>query len=161
MAFSSEEFKQLCSRWTTGVTIVTARSGDKIHGMTVSAFTEVSLEPPLVLVCAEKSSNTLPLIEEGGVFAVNVLALGQEALSQRFASKLDEWARFDGLEWDTAATGAPVLHDTAGAFDCRVVAAHDAGDHVVVVGRVEWLRVDMAREPLVHQARRYGVFRGG
>jgi flavin reductase (DIM6/NTAB) family NADH-FMN oxidoreductase RutF len=158
---SVEAFKKLCGRWTTGVTIVTARRGDTVHGMTVSAFTEVSLDPPLVLVCADKRSNTLPLIAQGGNFAVNVLARGQEALSNRFASKQDEWRRFEGLVWETAASGAPILAGTVGAFDCRVVAAHDAGDHVIYVGRVEWLRVDESRDPLLYQAGRYGGFAAG
>ena len=161
MAVSADAFKKLCGRWTTGVTIVTARDGEKVHGMTVSAFTEVSLDPPLVLVCADKRSNTLPLIAAGGNFAVNVLARGQEALSDRFASKQDEWRRFEGLAWETAASGAPILAGTVGAFDCRVVAAHDAGDHVIYLGRVEWLRVDESRDPLLYQSGRYGGFTAG
>lgn len=158
MTISTDAFKQLCGRWTTGVTIVTARNGDTIHGMTVSAFTEVSLDPPLVLVCADKGSNTHPVIEGGGVFAVNVLASGQEALSNKFGSKKQEWERFDGLDLDAGATGAPILQGTVGAFDCRVVAAHDAGDHVLYVGQVEWLRVDESAEPLLYQSGSYGTF---
>jgi flavin reductase (DIM6/NTAB) family NADH-FMN oxidoreductase RutF len=155
---SADEFKKLCGRWTTGVTILTACAGEKVHGMTVSAFTEVSLEPPLVLACADKGSNTHPLIEEGGVFAVNVLARDQQALSNKFASKKDEWRRFEGLEWSTGQTGAPILAGTVGAFDCRVVAAHDAGDHVIYVGEVVWLRVDESSEPLLYQIGAYGRF---
>jgi flavin reductase (DIM6/NTAB) family NADH-FMN oxidoreductase RutF len=158
VAFSSEEFRALCGRWTTGVTIVTAYHGESVHGMTVSAFTEVSLEPPLVLVCADRASNTHRMIEQGNAFAVNVLARGQEGLSNKFASKKDEWTRFDGLEVDLGSTGAPILRGTVGAFDCRVVAAHDAGDHVIYVGRVEWLHLDPDIEPLLHQSSRYGVF---
>ena len=138
---------------------MTARDGDRVHGMTVSAFTEVSLEPPLVLFCADRETNTRPFIEQSGAFAVNVLARGQEALSNKFASKKQEWERFEGLEFDTGATGAPILRDTVGAFDCRVEAAHDAGDHVLYVGRVEWLRVDDARDPLLYQSGAYGGFR--
>jgi flavin reductase (DIM6/NTAB) family NADH-FMN oxidoreductase RutF len=137
MSAASEDFKQALAAWATGVTIVTARAGERIHGMTVSAFTEVSLDPPLVLVCADKSSNTHELIAEGGVFAVNVLARDQEALSNRFASKKDEHRRFEGLETDTAITGAPILRGTVAALDCRVVAAHDSGDHIIYVGSVE------------------------
>ena len=157
---STDTFKQLCARWTTGVTIVTARDGERVHGMTVSAFTEVSLEPPLVLFCADRATNTRPFIESSGAFAVNVLARGQEALSNKFASKKQEWERFDGLEFDAGATGAPILRDTVGAFDCRVEATHEAGDHVLYVGRVEWLRVDENREPLLYQSGGYGGFRG-
>ena len=158
MGVTSEDFKRALGRWATGVTIVTARDGDQIHGMTVSAFTEVSLVPPLVLVCCDRTSNTHVVMADGGVFAVNVLARDQEALSNRFASKKDESRRFEGLETETGATGAPILKGTVGAFDCRVEAAHDAGDHVLYVGRVEWLRVDPAAEPLLYQSGSYGGF---
>ena len=155
---ASEDLKQLLGLWTTGVTIVTTRAGDQIHGMTVSAFTEVSLEPPLVLVCADKGSNTHPVIAAGKVFAVNILGSDQSALSNKFASKKDEWRRFDGLAWETEVTGAPILPDTVAALDCRVIAAHEAGDHVIYVGEVEALRVDAAREPLLYQSGSYGRF---
>ncbi|MEE2679580.1 MAG: flavin reductase family protein [Myxococcota bacterium] len=159
MSVSHEDFKALSRLWTTGVTIVTARDGDTVHGMTVSAFSEVSLDPPLILVCTDKSSHTHQVIEKGGVFAVNVLARGQESLSNRFASKQDEWTRFDGLDIDALETGAPVLRGAVGAYDCRVAAAHEAGDHVIYVGRVAGIHVDAAAEPLLYQSGRYGVFR--
>ena len=154
-----DEFRKLLGRWTTGVTIVTTCAGEKIHGMTVSAFTEVSLSPPLVLVCADKGSHTHPVIEAGRVFAVNVLAAGQEELSDRFASKRDEWRRFEGLDWETAESGAPVLPGCVATFDCRVVAAHDTGDHVVYVGEVLWVDTDPEREPLLYASGSYGRFR--
>jgi len=152
---TSEAFKQALGRWATGVTIVTARDGDQVHGMTVSAFTEVSLDPPLVLVCADKSANTLPLIEAGGVFAVNVLARDQDALSNKFASKQDEWRRFEGLDTDEGETGAPLLRGAVSNLDCRVVAKHDHGDHIVVVGEVVEVR-SFDREPLLYFGGRYG-----
>jgi len=155
MSVASEDFKRALSAWATGVTIVTSRSGDRIHGMTVSAFNEVSLDPPLVLVCADKSSNTHALIAESGVFAVNVLSRDQEALSNRFASKKDEDRRFEGLETDTAATGAPLLRGTVAAIDCRVVAAHDSGDHVIYVGSVEAV-FSTDRAPLLYCRGAYG-----
>lgn len=160
VTISSEEFKRALGRWATGVTIVTGRSGDRVHGMTVSAFTEVSLDPPLVLVCADLSSNTLPIIEEGGVFAVNVLARDQEALSNRFASKKDEWKRFDGLECDAGPTGAPLLRDAVANLDCRVVASHRHGDHVIFVGEVHEVRTS-ERPPLLHWNGGYGDFGRG
>ena len=155
MSVTADAYKQALSRWTTGVTIVTARAGERVHGMTVSAFNEVSLDPPLVLVCADKSSNTHPVIEEGGCFAVNILAVGQEELSSRFASKRDEWRRFEGLDWQTASTGAPILPDSVVGLDCRVVAAHDAGDHVIYVGDVAEARVHGGEPLLYHE----GVYR--
>ena len=155
MGVSAEQFKQALGRWATGVTIVTARSGERVHGMTVSAFSEVSLDPPLVLVCADKGSNTWPLIREGGVFAVNILARDQEDLSNRFASKRDEWRRFEGLECDTGITGAPLLRDVVANLDCRLVAAPEHGDHHVCIGEVVEIRTS-DRQPLLYCAGRYG-----
>lgn len=149
MGISADEFRTALRRWASGVTIVTARVGDRIHGMTVSAFSAVSLDPALVLVCGDKAANTTPLIAEGGVFAANVLAASQAALSNKFASKKDEWRRFDGLEWGTLATGAPILPGVLAALDCRLVATHDAGDHLIFVGSVEAI-VASEQPPLVY-----------
>lgn len=137
MKVDGEAFRAALRRWVSGVTIVTARHRDSVHGMTVSAFSSVSLDPPLVLVCADKASNTLAVIDAGGVFAVNLLAADQQELSDRFASKEDEERRFEGLSCTQAATGAPILPGVLAALDCRVSAAHEAGDHVIYVGRVE------------------------
>jgi flavin reductase (DIM6/NTAB) family NADH-FMN oxidoreductase RutF len=128
--------KNVYARWATGVTIVTARAGDRIHGMTVSAFTEVSLEPPLVLVCIDRTSNTQPVIAEGGVFAVNILARDQEALAKRFACNDAEDRRFLDLPCETGATGAPLLSGSIANLDCRLETAHEAGDHIIYVGKV-------------------------
>jgi len=149
LAVDVVELKQVLAQRASGVAIVTARAGDSIHGMTVSAFAEVSLVPPLVLVCADKTSHTHPVIERGGVFALNVLAAEQRELSDRFASKRDEERRFVGLGYDTGVTGAPLLRGTLATLDCRVRAAHDAGDHVIYVGEVVDLRRSQ-REPLVY-----------
>ena len=159
MSVSNDDFKRALGAWATGVTIVTARAGERIHGMTVSAFTELSLDPPLVLVCADKSSNTLPLIQEGGVFAVNLLARDQDALSDKFASKRDEWKRFEGLDFESGTTGAPLLAGTTASLDCELVATHDHGDHVVIVGSVREVRTS-DRKPLLYFGGRYGDFEG-
>lgn len=158
MAVSADDFKAALRRWASGVTIVTACDGDTVHGMTVSAFSSVSMDPPLVLVCADKASNTNPVIARGGVFVANVLAAGQEALSDRFASKQEEWRRFEGLACRALVTGAPVLPGVLAALDCRVVAAHDAGDHVIYVGRVEAAESRDA-EPLLYYAAAYRALR--
>jgi flavin reductase (DIM6/NTAB) family NADH-FMN oxidoreductase RutF len=156
MAVTGDEFRAALAHWASGVAIVTSAAGDRIHGMTVSAFSSVSLDPPLVLVCADKTSNTLGLIEAGGVFAANILAAGQQGLSNRFASKRDEERRFEGLAWRRGVTGAPILPGALAVLDCRVVAAHDAGDHVIYVGRVEGAEVQ-AGEPLLYYG---GGYRG-
>ena len=157
MPIGPDEYKQALGRRASGVAIVTTRAGERVHGMTVSAFAELSLEPPLVLICADRASNTLPLIEESGVFAVNLLARDQAELSNRFASKRDEWRRFEGLEHDRGVTGAPLLRGVVANLDCRVVASHVHGDHVVYVGLVEEARC-FERAPLVYARGKYGSF---
>lgn len=154
MPVSPDDLKNAYAHWATGVTIVTARAGERVHGMTVSAFTEVSLDPPLVLVCADKTSNTHPLIAEGRVFAVNVLAEDQQALSNLFASKKDEERRFVGLDYESGKSGAPLLTGVVANLDCRLADGHEAGDHVIYVGEVVDVRV-FDRRPLLFYDRAY------
>jgi flavin reductase (DIM6/NTAB) family NADH-FMN oxidoreductase RutF len=157
MAITADEFKAALGSWASGVTIITSRAGDRIHGMTVSDFSGASLAPPLALVCAAKTSNTTAMIEQGRCFGVNVLRAGQQALSNRFASKKDEWTRFEGVETFTAKTGAPLLADALVNLDCRLVAVHDAGDHLLCVGEIEESRVRDG-EPLLYFRASYGRF---
>ena len=154
MSFSQAELKNAYARWATGVTIVTTRAGDCIHGMTVSAFTEVSLEPPLVLVCIDRTSNTQPAIAEGGVFAVNILARGQQPLAKRFACSEAEDGRFLDLHCETGTTGAPLLAGSVASLDCRLVTAHEAGDHIIYVGEVVGVRLSDG-DPLLFYKRGY------
>jgi flavin reductase (DIM6/NTAB) family NADH-FMN oxidoreductase RutF len=149
MPIDAAQFRAALALRAGGVAIVTARDGERVHGMTVTDFAGVSLEPPLVLVCADKKSNTLPVIQAGRNFAVNLLAHGQEALSNKFASKQHEWTRFEGLACEDGATGAPFIPGALVSLACRVVAEHDAGDHVIVVGQVEDVRAPEAA-PLVY-----------
>ena len=154
MSLSRKDLKNAYARWATGVTIVTARAGDRIHGMTVSAFTEVSLDPPLVLVCIDKTSVTQALITEGKVFAVNILERGQADLSKIFASTEHEERRFADLEFRTGITGAPLLAGTVANLDCQLAATHDAGDHFIFVGAVVDLQL-FDGEPLMFHDRGY------
>jgi len=154
LSFTQRELKEAYARWATGVTIVTARAGDRIHGMTVSAFTEVSLEPPLVLVCIDKASNTQPLIARGGVFAVNILAREQQPLAELFASAEAEDRRFSNLHCETGATGAPLLVGSLASLDCRLEAAHEAGDHIIFIGAVVGVHARDG-DPLLYHHRKY------
>ena len=157
MPISADEFKAVMGLRASGVAIVTARAGDEIHGMTMSDFAGVSILPPLVLICADKAANTLKVIQKGGNFAINMLARGQDALSNKFASKKDEWTRFEGLACGRAITGAPLIPGALASLDCRVVAQHDAGDHIIVVGQIEATQ-RRAGEPLLFFAGGYRAF---
>lgn len=154
MSVDQDAFKQCLRRWASGVTVVTSQAGGEIHGMTVSAFSSVSADPPLVLVCANRSSRTNGVIEAGGIFAVNVLARDQEALSGRFASSKTEGSRFDGVDFRIGAHGAPVLEGALVSLECKVKSAHVEGSHTIYVGEVlEVVYTD--KEPLVYYAGAY------
>lgn len=159
MAVSSEAFRRALGCWGSGVAIVTTRAGEKIHGMTVSALSSVSLDPPLVLVCADKASNTHALMQRSCCFAANILAAGQETLALRFADKRQEATRFDGLAVEQGVTGAPLLPDVAAGIDCVTVDCVDAGDHAIYVGRVEYV-VSSDRPPLLYLRSVFGNFAG-
>ncbi len=157
MAISAEEFRAALGSWSSGVTIITARAGDEIHGMTVSDFSGASLDPPLALVCAARTSVTTGLIEKGRCFGVNVLRSDQSDLSNRFASKKDEFRRFEGIETWEAGSGAPLLEQALVNLDCRLVATHEAGDHLLCVGEIDSVRVNDG-EPLLYFRGAYGRF---
>lgn len=149
MPISADEFKAAMGSRAAGVAIATSKAGDVVHGMTVTDWAGVSVDPPLVLLCADKTSNTLAAIQDGKCFALNLLAAGQEDLSNKFASKKHEATRFDDLEVENGTTGAPLITSAITSLDCSVVAAHEAGDHWVFIGQVEQV-VRRDGEPLVY-----------
>lgn len=150
MSVDRDTFKRTLGSWASGVTIVTSQHAGERMGMTVSAFSSVSLDPPLVLVCADKGSNTNQLIHASRTFTVNVLGREQSALSSLFADKKREAIRFDGLDCKTGATGCPRIPGALASLDCRVRDAIDAGDHWVYMGSVESATIDAEQEPLVY-----------
>lgn len=120
----------------TGVTIVTTVSADGAPaGLTANSFTSVSLDPALLLVCLSGRSRTLPSIRASGGFAVNILAEGQRDLSNRFAGRSDD--RFAGVDWTPGPRGGPILTGACGWFDCALHDEVAAGDHLVMIGKVE------------------------
>jgi 3-hydroxy-9,10-secoandrosta-1,3,5(10)-triene-9,17-dione monooxygenase reductase component len=146
--------RAVLGHFATGVTVITALDGEPV-GMAANSFTSVSLDPPLVLFCAAKSSSTWPRIERAGSWCVNVLAEDHETLCRTFAGKAED--RFAGVAWHAGATGAPVLDDALASLDCDTEAQHDAGDHVIVVGRVRALH-SREGKPLLFYRGGYGRY---
>ncbi len=156
MPVDPETLRAVMRHWTTGVVIVAARDGAQAHGMTVNAFTSVSLEPPLVLVCIERAVRTHALIERSRAFAISILREGQQAISNRFAGRETENGnRFAGLKTFTAVTGAPILVDNIGYLDCAVVAAHPAGTHTIFIAEVVAAKTPGPGKPLLYFDRDY------
>lgn len=155
---ASEEFRRALSHFASGVTVVTTLdAAGRPVGLTASAFTSVSLTPPLVLVCVAHSAQSYPAMREAGRFAVNILAAGQEPLSQRFATSGDGAEKFAGLGWRQGALGVPLLDGTLAHLECRTAHAYPGGDHTIFVGQVEaaCCAAD-APEPLLYFRGRYG-----
>ena len=147
-------FRSVLGHFATGVTVITAMDGHEPVGMAANSFTSVSLDPPLVLFCAAKSSSTWPRIQAAKQFAVNILSEHQEDVSRVFATKGAD--RFDAVGWRPGAGGSPVLDDVLAYIDCRIDAEHEAGDHVIVIGRVLDLGVAADAGPLLFHKGGYG-----
>jgi len=154
-AATPELFRSVLSNFATGVTIITARDGEEIVGMSANSFTSVSLEPPLVAFCAARSSTTYPRIRRAGGFCVNVLADDQAELAKLF-SRLGV-DRFAEISWGPAPSGAAILEGVLAWVDCTITAEHPAGDHVIVVGEVRYLGAAPARSPLLFFQSSYGM----
>jgi len=130
---------------------VTSRAGDKIHGMTCNAFCSISISPMSVLVSLAKNTRTERMIKAGRVFAVNVLSDSQSGLSDRFAGrhKNQNANRFEGIEWTTAVTGAPIFNGSQAYLDCNLTRTFDGGTHILFLGEVVAAHADESRRPLI------------
>ena len=137
--------------FATGVTVVTTRGEEHAYGMTANAFSSVSLDPPLILVCVINPSEGADHITRNGVFAVNILSVDQEPLSRYFASRDRPKGRdaFREVAHRVGTSGSPILDGAAAFMDCRVHAMHEAGDHLIFIGEVLELDVQEGGTPLV------------
>ncbi len=152
MSVDPDMFRAALGRFASGVTVVTARDAKgNDHGMTVSAFCSVSLDPPLVLACIGHEASMHEPMMRGDRFGVSILAAGQEALARRFADQRSD--RFDGVGYRRGQLGVALIDDALAHLECTVVDRRDAGDHTIVIGRVEAAEADQGR-PLAY-------YRGG
>lgn len=136
MSLDPDAFRAVLGRFATGVTIVTATDTEgRDHGMTVSAFSSVSLQPPRVLICIERTASMHDLLTETSHFAVNILSASQEALARRFAETGAQ--RYNGVGFTRGERNIPILNDVLAYVECRCVAQHDGGDHTIIVGETE------------------------
>lgn len=160
MKVDSRSFRKALGTFPTGVAVVTARRRDGgLVGVTVSSFTSVSLEPPLVLFCLDDKNTNLDVFLDAGHFGVNILREEQKEISIRFSSR-SEQCRFTGIEHHSWASGAPMISGCLAQLECRRIATHPGGDHVIVVGEVERLEYSQAGQPLVYWRGAYAQLGG-
>ena len=153
MTIDPDSFRSVLGRFASGITVITAIDADgRDVGMTVSAFSSVSLQPPLVQACVDRAASMFDALQHAERFGVNVLAAEQEALSRRFAA-VESSHRFEGIGYVRGESGVVLLEDALAHMECTVVSRFDAGDHMLFVGEVERATARDAR-PLLY-------YRGG
>jgi flavin reductase (DIM6/NTAB) family NADH-FMN oxidoreductase RutF len=150
---TADEFRRACGRFATGVAVATVLDGQLApHGLTVSSFTSVSLEPPLILICLGHEVTCIDLFRAATHFGINVLSADQRELSERFARKGAD--RFNGVAWERGETGAPLIPGALARMELAVHERIASGDHDIFIGRM--VRAQVADgDPLLYYASRY------
>ena len=148
MPVSQDEFRNALSRFASGISVVSTKdAAGALHGITVSAFCSVSLDPPMILICIEKATASHYAFEESKAFVVNILDESQRGLSERFAAPFSD--KFEDVEFEIGIEGVPVLRDALASLECRLETAYDGGDHSIFVGMVERTTI-RGGNPLIH-----------
>ena len=159
--FSGKDYRSALRSFATGVTVITTRGEEHAYGMTANAFSSVSLDPPLVLVCAKSGAEGSEHIETNRCFAVNILGADHEPLSRYFSSKDRPRGRdaFREVSHRIGVSGSPILDGVAAYLDCRLHETHEAGDHQIFIGEVLALEVDPDVRPLLFHGGGYAYLR--
>ena len=149
--------RQMMARFATGVTVVAARHGPLLAGMTANAIASIAIDPPLLLASINRKSETHGAILGSHSFAVSILADGQQALADCFAQPTTaaKLQRFCDAPWHEAETGSPILEGALAYFDCRLTEHHDGGDHVIFLGEIVAAGFREDAEPLLWYASDY------
>ena len=148
-------FRDALGRFATGVAFITAAPDGQPAGLIVNSLASVSLEPPLISFAASRSSLTWCRMRRSGRFAVNVLGLQHEPFATRASPAGAD--RFAGIAWEPGHHGLPLLTDALATLECQITAEHPAGDHWIVIGRVENLHISPIKNPLVFFAGEFGT----
>ncbi|MFK2825756.1 flavin reductase family protein [Bacillus sp. B190/17] len=153
---SSEEYRNVIGHFTSGVSIITVRENGVDYGITASAVSSVSLDPPMLLICANKSTGTCHAISREGSFTVNILAENQGELAYQFSRANTD--KFADVTMSYGKLGNPVLDDTLAQLECRVVEEVTGGTHSVFIAEVQ--KADAAeKDPLVYFKGKFGQFK--
>tara|TARA_R110000824_G_scaffold155226_6_gene327816 strand:- start:111219 stop:111740 length:522 start_codon:yes stop_codon:yes gene_type:complete len=149
-----EKYRSALGSFATGVTVLTTIANEKPVGTTVSAFSALSLVPPLVLVSLGLKSETLAHIKRAGFFCVNILSADQTDLAKRFATSAGA-SKFDGVDFVTGDNGAPRFQNTSASLECDLDDCIRGGDHDILIGYVRAVNVSPERSPLVYYRGRF------
>ena len=148
MSIDQAEFRRIMGHFASGVTVVTVCLEGTCHGITVSSFCSLSLEPPLVLICIDRRYSSHEKIQQAETFAINILAEDGEWLSRHFASR--EVDKFAKVGYHTGESGAPLLDEALATIECRLVDQYPGGDHTIFVGQVLGMSAQAEGRPLLY-----------
>lgn len=160
---SAQDFRAALGAFATGVTVVTTSGEEHAYGMTANAFSSVSLDPPLILICVKWPSEGAEHIERNGKFAVNILAAHQEPISRYFSSRDRPRGRdaFRDVDTRVVASGSPIIEEVLAYLDCELHSMHDAGDHRICIGQVLALESQADKAPLLFHGGGYRLLAEG
>ena len=160
MSISTDQFKAGMRRLAASVCVITTLNADgSRNGLTATAVCSMSADPPMLLCCLNKSSNTFQAVKVAKLFAVNVLGSHDHAVAQRFSSGVPGDEKFAVGDWGLAETGAPMLQSAVSAFDCRLMDIYEAGTHGVLFGQIQAIHLsDDPGKPLLYAGGGYGAF---
>ena len=148
--------RRTLGRFLTGVAVITTKSGDELHGMTINSLTSISLTPPILMISLNYGTRTGESLHSSGKFAISILGAKQESVARRFATRGGD--HFDGGEFDFTDNGLPVVKEALSQADCTVVHQYDIGDHQVFFGQVTSCR-ERDGQGLAFNAGRFGSFK--
>lgn len=150
---NNNEFRAALGHFASGVTVVTTKDANEhLHGLTVSAFSSLSLNPPLVLICIQKTTGSHHAFEESKAFVVNILKEDQQNISNHFATHLSD--KFNEIEFHSGIEDIPVLENCLANLECRLENSIDGGDHTIFVGKVEKINLNEG-SPLIYWHSKY------
>jgi len=147
--------KQTMRAFPQGVTVATTNGPSGATGLTVSSFTSVSLDPPLILISLAKGSAMHDLFREAKAYAINFLADDQKSVSDRFAGRTNAKDRFEGLKFTKGVTGSPIIEGARVAIECKAWRVYEGGDHSILVGEVVSAKTFNSKRPLVYYSQQY------
>ena len=153
-----QDFRNAMASFPSGVTVVITRDAEgRNTGFTASAFSSLSLNPPLALVCLDRKADCFPAFEACEQFTISILADGQSETAMKFATRGAD--KFAGTKTTAGAiTGLPLIDGATSRIECKIHARLDGGDHVIIVGEVLGAKTDLQREPMLHYNRQFGHF---
>ncbi|HLI45607.1 MAG TPA: flavin reductase family protein [Geobacterales bacterium] len=150
-----EELRKVMRVYPQGVTVVTTKFENSLYGLTVSAFTSISLDPPLIMISISKLSSMHKILSNCESFTINFLAEDQKIVSDIFAGRIKVKDRFEAVQYFTERTGCPIIKGVRAFIECKKTIAYDAGDHSIILGEVINARKLNDKNPLVYYNQQY------